>query len=438
MNFLKPAGQLAPSEGDQPGTPTPSSGAPRGLGDGDLPPGSPRGSPGQMSMHDTLFARLDKAASQCAGTELGALPNTHEVPSLLRMLRQHVAQHNSIELGQFLVKRVVPRLFDGEASSNAVLRDSLIAALGFAFELNRVIAAEAANEWVYLPDDRKLNTDITARMLRVGLLDAACLDRHLAKGMDEGRNYPVVAFVEELLAQCFFTEPRSPLPVVTDLATTIDTIVQLAAHASPPHESRTALAERLSRLMNLSASTTGEGLLPRPDAGQDNDPPALREQVLFFFEEWQRLTHDHMRGKAGGIFVTRLMQQGLLRTDDISSRFFRICADHAITSCLSVLQPASPGGARPTGTAAYHGVDAFSKLIIVLLTHFGESTKVALLNKVLKTIIAIVLRDQERYDVRFNQKPYVCAVLLNLRCTVTANNRVWIVQVLSNAVQFGS
>ena len=74
-------------------------------------------------------------------------------------------------------------------------------------------------------------------------------------------------------------------------------------------------------------------------------------QVLFFFEEWLRLTHEHMRGKAGVVFVTRLMQQGLLRTDDISSRFFRICADHAITSCLASLQPASPGGAAPAGSA---------------------------------------------------------------------------------------
>lgn len=235
--------------------------------------------------------------------------------------------------------------------------------------------------------------------------------------MDEGRNFRAVAFVEELLTQCFLVESRPPLPAIGELSHTIDAIRQLAAHSNPPHEARMALAERLMQLRKTSTQPQGEGLLPRPDVGHDSDPSGLREQVLFFFDEWLRLPHEHMRGKPGVVFVTKLMQQGLLRTDDISSRFFRICADYAISLCLAALQTSSPD----RSSAKYHGIDAFSKLIIVLLTHFGESTKVALLNKVLKTIITIVLRDQDRYEIHFNQKPYF-RMLCNLLCEVSATD----------------
>ena len=52
--------------------------------------GSPNDAGGQLPAHDALLARLDKAAAPCIGVELGGLPNTHEVPGLLRLIRQYV------------------------------------------------------------------------------------------------------------------------------------------------------------------------------------------------------------------------------------------------------------------------------------------------------------------------------------------------------------
>ena len=58
----------------------------------------------------------------------------------------------------------------------------------------------------------------------------------------------------------------------------------------------------------------------------------------------------------------------------------------------------------------YHTMDAFVKLVVVLVRFIGDSTnqvtKVNLLNKVLVTVTQVLLQDQENKGVDFHQLPY--------------------------------
>jgi len=68
--------------------------------------------------------------------------------------------------------------------------------------------------------------------------------------------------------------------------------------------------------------------------------------------------------------------------------------------------------------------------VVVLLIHFGESTKVALLNKVLTTIITVLTRDHKRLGQQFNQRPYF-RLLCNLLFEVHASDEAVNFQVLN-------
>lgn len=95
-------------------------------------------------------------------------------------------------------------------------------------------------------------------------------------------------------------------------------------------------------------------------------------------------------------------QQGILKTDDLITRFFRLCTE----MCVEISYRAQAEQQHnPAASAAiirakcYHNLDAFVRLIALLVKHSGEATntvtKINLLNKV-----------QQRENK--NTKPAVC------------------------------
>ena len=78
-------------------------------------------------------------------------------------------------------------------------------------------------------------------------------------------------------------------------------------------------------------------------------------------------------------------QQGILKTDDLITRFFRLCTEMCVDLCYRALseQTHSPTLVR---TKCFHTLDAFVRLIALLVKHSGDTnnivTKINLLNKV--------------------------------------------------------
>ncbi len=78
-------------------------------------------------------------------------------------------------------------------------------------------------------------------------------------------------------------------------------------------------------------------------------------------------------------------QQGILKTDDLITRFFRLCTEMCVDLCYRALgeQSHSPTLIR---AKCFHTLDAFVRLIGLLVKHSGDTantvTKINLLNKV--------------------------------------------------------
>ena len=68
------------------------------------------------------------------------------------------------------------------------------------------------------------------------------------------------------------------------------------------------------------------------------DPPNLRDTVGLMFEEWMQLV-SQKSNQGAVMFITRLVQQELLKTDDISTCFFRLCTDFAVRFCYPPQTP---------------------------------------------------------------------------------------------------
>lgn len=82
-------------------------------------------------------------------------------------------------------------------------------------------------------------------------------------------------------------------------------------------------------------------------------------------------------------------QQGILKTDDLITRFFRLCTEMCveISYRAQAEQQHNPAASSAIIRAkCYHNLDAFVRLIALLVKHSGEATntvtKINLLNKV--------------------------------------------------------
>lgn len=165
-------------------------------------------------------------------------------------------------------------------------------------------------------------------------------------------------------------------------------------------------------------------------ASEYDDPPGLREKAEYLLREWVNLYHSAAAGRdstkafsafVGQVRATSLIsfiytfvfcplakairlipfshacpflqmhQQGILKTDDLITRFFRLCTE----MCVEISYRAQAEQQHnPAASAAiirakcYHNLDAFVRLIALLVKHSGEATntvtKINLLNKVRK------------------------------------------------------
>ncbi|KAM9070921.1 CCR4-NOT transcription complex subunit 1 isoform X5 [Sminthopsis crassicaudata] len=272
-------------------------------------------------------------------------------------------------------------------------------------------------------DEYKYNVEAVELLIRNHLVNMQQYDLHLAQSMENGLNYMAVAFAMQLV-KILLVDERSVAHVTeADLFHTIETLMRINAH------SRGNAPEGLPQLMEVVRSNY-EAMIDRAHGGPNfmmhsgisqaseyDDPPGLREKAEYLLREWVNLYHSAAAGrdstKAFSAFVGQMHQQGILKTDDLITRFFRLCTEMCVEiSYRAQAEQQHNPAANPTMIRAkcYHNLDAFVRLIALLVKHSGEATntvtKINLLNKVLGIVVGVLLQDHDVRQNEFQQLPY--------------------------------
>lgn len=139
------------------------------------------------------------------------------------------------------------------------------------------------------------------------------------------------------------------------------------------------------------------------------DDVGVREQLTYCFAEWVRLyQHSFAVEKSFVDFVVQLQNQGILKGEEISSLFFRVCAE---VSVESYIKHKAAGGTSATGI--FQPVDAFAKLIVFMIKYHADPTganndkaKVHYMTKVLSIVVLVLAQSHEELGDDFEQKPF--------------------------------
>ncbi|XP_047451438.1 CCR4-NOT transcription complex subunit 1 isoform X3 [Mugil cephalus] len=272
-------------------------------------------------------------------------------------------------------------------------------------------------------DEYKYNVEAVELLIRNNLVNMQQYDLHLAQSMENGLHYMAVAFAMQLVKLLLVDERSVSHVTEADLFHTIETLMRTCAH------SRANAPEGLPQLMDVVRSNY-EAMIDRAHGGPNfmmhsgisqaseyDDPPGLREKAEYLLREWVNLYHSAAAGrdstKAFSAFVGQMHQQGILKTDDLITRFFRLCTE----MCVEISYRAQAEQQHnPAASAAiirakcYHNLDAFVRLIALLVKHSGEATntvtKINLLNKVLGIVVGVLIQDHDVRQTEFQQLPY--------------------------------
>uniref|UniRef100_H2YFJ5 CCR4-NOT transcription complex subunit 1 n=1 Tax=Ciona savignyi TaxID=51511 RepID=H2YFJ5_CIOSA len=274
-------------------------------------------------------------------------------------------------------------------------------------------------------DEYKYNVEAVELLIRSHLVNMQQYDQHLAQSMENGLNYMAVVFAMQLV-KLFLVDEKLNSPVAeSDLYNTVDVLnkINTMNRGAAPEGWVTQLMELIrsnydSILDKVPGGPTHMMHSGISQAREYDDPPGLHEKTEYLLREWVNIYHSPSSGRDStrgfSAFVQQMHQQGILRTDDLITRFFRLCTEMCVDLTYRLLQESnvSPSLLNPTLVRAkcFHTLDAFVRLITLLVKHSGDAvnsvTKINLLNKVLGIVVGVLLQDHETRQTEYHQMPY--------------------------------
>jgi CCR4-NOT transcription complex subunit 1 len=381
-----------------------------------------------VAILDEVYSKVEPFVTQC-----NTLPTNPHMANLRTLVENLALARNSKEVSHvvILINKAVEALLEGltphiqpvETESLARYRDANLLVLraladdrayGLNWTKSRVTAA-----LVEARDDIKYNPDAVDCFIRSGMVNLFEYDKHLATAVGEGNNVIALTFAMHL-CKMYLIDDRSNAHIIeADLFGTIEALQKIATHSPRPPEGMVHLmemikmsSERLEQSLAMSGPTAQlhSGIA---QAKEFEDPPGLLEKTEYLLREWVNAYHSRDAGKdsrqAFIVFVQLMNQHGILKTDDLITRFFRMSTQMCVDLCYRAL---SEPNNSPTLVRAkcFHTLDAYVRLITLLVKHSGETqntvTKVNLLNKVLGIVAGVLLIDHEVRQTNFQQVPY--------------------------------
>ncbi|KAJ0736881.1 putative CCR4-Not complex component, Not1, MIF4G-like domain superfamily [Helianthus annuus] len=306
---------------------------------------------------------------------------------------------------------VAQKVFQGlyENAANSAHVNAHLTMLTAIRDVSKLVFNQLTSWVIYSDEDRKFNKDITIGLIHRELLNLAEYNIHLAKLLDAGKNKVATEFAISLIQTLVVSDAR----VISELQTVVDVLAKLATRPDAPE----ALQQLVEIARNPAAGQQKDQKVStllvssRDDAGvlesSEPDPAAFQEQVSLLFAEWYRIYElPGVNDQLSARFVLQLQQNGLLKADDTSDRFFHRLLDIAVSHCIS--SESAVQSHQQAQTLSFLAIDMYASFVFTILkfsTDHGLS-KLQLFSKVLAVTVRFIQKDAEDKKTSFNPRPY--------------------------------
>lgn len=341
------------------------------------------------------IAELEKLVGQNAHLSVETLPPNHDIRLIVRQIPAMAGQaFNRDETALQFSLKIVQLLYKVDSPFG---REIYVILLERLCQISAKCAKEVMTWLIYADDERKYNVPVTVVLIKVGLINVVSLDIQLAKLIDNDRA-SVIDFAAKLIQECVLKDPACAARA--EFVNSLEALARVMQRSQAP-ESVVQLLEEL-RARAPGQQRQVDFSKPAPTSS------SVREQLTYVFAEWVRLyQHPSSNEKTFVSFIVQLQQQGVLKGEEVSTMFFRVCTELSVEAYNKQKEA---GGTPATGI--YQPVDAFSKLIVLLVKYYADPNessndvaKVNYLTKILSIIVLVVAAAHEQ-ERSFQQKPF--------------------------------
>ncbi|KAG8039882.1 hypothetical protein G9C98_000611 [Cotesia typhae] len=389
--------------------------------------------------NDEVGTMLEKLASEVELLLTSTAAPPQQLTGLHALLESIILTRRSRDAGaaMALLKRAVDGLLESPSASSSTIESELILRYR---ELHlrilkclqdpRAYGLQWTNKnvsrvWTDSRDECRFNFEAVDCLIRSHLISLPQFDMSLAQAMEAG-SAMAVAFAMQLVQVYLIDERQTTHVNESDLYNVLESLARMAHHRATPEG---ISVFRLTSVMeSLRANHESGVLADRSSVGPTahihsgisqvrardfDDPPGLMEKTEYLLREWVTMHHSPNNSrdptKAFGLFVHQMNIHGILKTDDLITRFFKLSTQMCVDLCYRAL--AEPNTAVSAVRAkCFLTLDAFVKLVALLVKHSGDTsnthTKINLLNKVLGIVAGVLLQDHEMRGTDFQQLPY--------------------------------
>lgn len=159
-------------------------------------------------------------------------------------------------------------------------------------------------------------------------------------------------------------------------------------------------------LRGVKRSTAPSDLIIRQPSVKP-ETEQLREKLFIWFQQWVNIfQRSHSPEKNFVPFITQLTKQGILKVEDVSSFFFRVCAESSVNSYIKSISVGDYD-------YAFQALDAVSRLIVYIIKYHGDASgvnndqaKVHYMTKILSIFVLVLANLHEEQGPTFQQKPF--------------------------------
>ncbi|KAG9120265.1 hypothetical protein FRC07_004317, partial [Ceratobasidium sp. 392] len=332
-----------------------------------------------MERFVTLINELESLFLMASAQHGGeALQSSQEIRLYIRQIL-YLAQQSSDreETALAFSQKIVQLLYK---STSPLAREVYVVILGRLCEQSTKVAKEATDWLLYAEDDRKLNVPVTTTLLQSRLIGLREQDMQLSKLVQRDWRPIVMEFTAKLIRECISGEQA--FATRTDFPRSLDALSHAAQLGKAPEEA-ISLLEEFQGMSRAPSSHVDSP--PRTSSQPSTHLVLLSERLAVHFDDWVRIfQRSPSSEKAFASYVMQLTNEGILKGEDISSFFFRVCTETSVEQW-------SKYTAAGDFAAAFQPIDALSRLIVLMIKYNGDATDVPAKVHYLTKILSIVV-----------------------------------------------
>uniref|UniRef100_A0A158PCA6 DUF3453 domain-containing protein n=1 Tax=Angiostrongylus cantonensis TaxID=6313 RepID=A0A158PCA6_ANGCA len=268
--------------------------------------------------------------------------------------------------------------------------------------------------------DYKWNVEAIEVLLKHQLVQAQVFDQHLAHVMDGGSNVEATVFAQRFFRAIGSNDATRILAIKEAFPATYEQLLKMqqmqamlrqqvvAAGAGEPILESPLVP---SAIDPLTVASSGGAVPPALPAAVEE--PGMSDKVEIILREWIGLCYTPMaqRNPKEALFqmIVMMHEHGVLSGDEKISQFIRMCTEMCVDVSLRLLKTDATSPVNQSNIVrqrCYYTLDAFVKLMALMVKYSDGGNTIALLKKILHTITSVLHLDHEVRRAEFNAMPY--------------------------------